>query len=191
MSIYIQLSSFLGYLEFKIYFTYNVNYFYFFMLTLILMLYTCFMLSSISLSYLRLRVILLGKPSQHRKVGDTKTCFWFQANQKKSGLESRTFDLSSKSRSRRLKNIPRPNLLVDNLYSTRQCQYFTSIDQVAWYRVNQFMLGHQSNLEVCQDTQYASCCRSFLSLSYHHMPCYHLCKQLYSNRKRRINLWVA
>lgn len=66
------------------------------------MLFTCFTLFSISLSYCSLRVILLDKPIIAKWMM-LKDLLWVYGKlETESGLESRTFDFSSKSRSRLL-----------------------------------------------------------------------------------------
>lgn len=66
------------------------------------MLFSCFTLFSMSLSYWSLRVILLDKPIIAKWMM-LKDLLWVYGKlETESGLESRTFDLSSESRSRLL-----------------------------------------------------------------------------------------
>lgn len=130
------------------------------------MLFTCFTLFSMLLSYWSLRVILLDKPIIAKWMM-LKDFLWVYGKlETESGLESRTFDLSSKSRSRLLTICHglTCSLTISILKGT--VSIFLLQARMPG-RVSQFMSEHRSNLEVWQGLQNVSCWKPILSLSYH------------------------
>lgn len=95
------------------------------------MLFSCFTLFSMSLSYWSLRVILLDKPIIAKWMM-LKDLLWVYGKlETESGIKSRTFD-EFQIKVKTLDNMPWPNLLIDNLYSKGYGQYFTATNQAAW-----------------------------------------------------------
>lgn len=144
------------------------------------MLFSCFTLFSMSLSYWSLRVILLHKPIIAKWMM-LKDLLWVYGKlETESGLESRTFDLSSKSRSR---------LLTICHGLTYSLTISTLKGTVSILLLQTRLLSRLTSL--CQGTKVTqkydrvssmshAGSPSYHSLLPHHMPCRHLCNQALS-----------